>query len=148
MISLAIKNFASTTCADPQLTRHTDHEVAHEILIPARRIRAMPEVTLTTTSTAGLVKPHDAAPGSFTCGIDFLAVSQVNEMLTWMESHLTPFDVATDLSKPLCLAAWRRLLVKVSFEAMTTAQALTAFRRTFGVDAPPELAPAISIDTR
>lgn len=67
-------------------------------------------------------------------------VSQVNEMLTWMERHPTPFAATTNMSKRLDPATQRRFLFKVEFAAMTGDQASSAFRQAFGIDAPPLVA--------
>jgi transitional endoplasmic reticulum ATPase len=66
-------------------------------------------------------------------------VSQVNEMLTWMEQHPLPFACTTNLPDRLDPASLRRFLVKLRFSWLTTAQARTAFRQFFGVAPPPEL---------
>ncbi len=63
-------------------------------------------------------------------------ISQVNEMLTWMEQHPLPFACTTNLADRLDRASLRRFLVKVRFEWLTPAQARLAFRRFFGL-APP-----------
>ncbi len=63
-------------------------------------------------------------------------VSQVNEMLTWMEQHPLPFACTTNLPDRLDPASLRRFLVKLRFGWMTTAQARSAFRRFFQMDAP------------
>lgn len=63
-------------------------------------------------------------------------VGQVNEMLTWMERHPAPFAATTNLAARLDPATQRRFLFKVTFGAMTSEQASSAFRRAFGVEAP------------
>ena len=63
-------------------------------------------------------------------------VSQVNEMLTWMEQHPLPFACTTNLPDRLDPASLRRFLVKLRFGWMTAAQARSAFRGFFGMDAP------------
>lgn len=63
-------------------------------------------------------------------------VSQVNEMLTWMESHPLPFAATTNLASRLDPAVQRRFLFKVRFEAMTPAQIASTFERIFGASAP------------
>ena len=63
-------------------------------------------------------------------------VSQVNEVLTWMEQHSLPFACTTNLPDRLDPASLRRFLVKLRFGWMTAAQARSAFRRFFGMDAP------------
>ena len=66
-------------------------------------------------------------------------VSQVNEMLTWMESHPLPFACTTNLVDRLDRASLRRFLVKVGFGWLTQAQARLAFRRFFDLAAPAGL---------
>lgn len=66
-------------------------------------------------------------------------VSQVNEMLTWMERHELPFCCTTNLPDRLDAAAMRRFLVKASFGFLAPAQAARAWRRAFGVSPPPGL---------
>ncbi|SEP82106.1 AAA+-type ATPase, SpoVK/Ycf46/Vps4 family [Devosia sp. YR412] len=66
-------------------------------------------------------------------------ISQVNEMLTWMERHPTPFAATTNLSGRFDPATQRRFLFKVQFAPMVPAQIQGIFRRTFGVDAPPHV---------
>jgi len=63
-------------------------------------------------------------------------VTQVNEMLTWMERHPWPFVCATNLMASLDPATLRRFVFKVKFLPMTTAQARAAFARCFGIEAP------------
>jgi transitional endoplasmic reticulum ATPase len=66
-------------------------------------------------------------------------VSQVNEMLTWMEQHPLPFACTTNLPDRLDPASLRRFLVKLRFNWLTAAQAQTAFRQFFGAVPPSEL---------
>ena len=66
-------------------------------------------------------------------------ISEVNEMLTWMESHPLPFACTTNLAERLDRASLRRFLVKLRFGWLTEAQARLAFRRFFGLPAPAEL---------
>jgi transitional endoplasmic reticulum ATPase len=66
-------------------------------------------------------------------------ISQVNEMLTWMESHELPFACTTNLLDRLDRASLRRFLVKLRFDWLTMAQARLAFRQFFGVAAPASL---------
>jgi hypothetical protein len=66
-------------------------------------------------------------------------VTQVNEMLTWMERHPNPFACTTNLMETLDPATLRRFLFKVQFLPMTKAQAREAFGRAFGVAAPAAL---------
>ncbi len=66
-------------------------------------------------------------------------IAQVNEMLTWMESHALPFACTTNLIERLDRASLRRFLVKVRFTWLTAAQARLAFWRILGVEPPPGL---------
>jgi transitional endoplasmic reticulum ATPase len=66
-------------------------------------------------------------------------ISQVNEMLTWMEWHELPFACTTNLAERLDRASLRRFLVKLRFDWLTTAQARLAFRQFFGSAAPAGL---------
>jgi len=67
-------------------------------------------------------------------------VSQVNEMLTWMERHPLPFCCTTNLVELLDAAAMRRFLVKARFDYLKPAQAAHAWSGTFGHTAPAGLA--------
>lgn len=66
-------------------------------------------------------------------------VSQVNEMLTWMEQHPLPFACTTNLPDRLDPASLRRFLVKLRLDWLTPVQARLAFRRFFGAKPPPGL---------
>lgn len=66
-------------------------------------------------------------------------ITQVNEMLTWMERHPYPFACTTNAFAALDPAAMRRFLFKVKFLAMTPAQIAAAFRRDFAGEAPAML---------
>jgi SpoVK/Ycf46/Vps4 family AAA+-type ATPase len=66
-------------------------------------------------------------------------ISQVNEMLTWMEQHALPFACTTNMATQLDRASLRRFLVKLRFDWMTRAQARLAFQRFFGAAAPAAL---------
>ena len=63
-------------------------------------------------------------------------ISQVNEMLTWMESHELPFACITNLMGHLDEAALRRFSFKVRFDFLKPAQRDQAFEHYFGL-APP-----------
>ncbi|MCY4478331.1 MAG: WYL domain-containing protein, partial [Rhodospirillales bacterium] len=63
-------------------------------------------------------------------------VSQVNEMLTWMESHPLPFACTTNFGEHLDAATLRRFVFKVALDYLSPAQAEAAFRTYFGL-APP-----------
>ena len=66
-------------------------------------------------------------------------VSQVNEMLTWMESHPLPFACTTNYAERLDTAALRRFVFKATFQYLTPATVKVAFRTWFGVEAPTSL---------
>ena len=64
-------------------------------------------------------------------------ISQVNEMLTWMESHPLPFACTTNFGEHLDPATLRRFDFKLRLDYLTADQAVAAFRVFFGLDAPP-----------
>ncbi len=66
-------------------------------------------------------------------------VSQVNEMLTWMESHPLPFVCATNLMEGLDTAAHRRFVFKIRFDWLDRERQVHAFRHFFGLPAPARL---------
>ena len=59
-------------------------------------------------------------------------VSQVNEMLTWMEGHALPFVCTTNLLTRLDEASLRRFSFKLTFFGMTADQAERHFQNLFG----------------
>jgi transitional endoplasmic reticulum ATPase len=63
-------------------------------------------------------------------------VTQINEMLTWMERHPHPFACTTNAPDLLDPAMARRILFKVRFQTMTSGQIAVAYCRAFGSDAP------------
>src|SRR4029077_19552170 len=63
-------------------------------------------------------------------------ISQVNEMLTWMEQHALPFACTTNLPDRLDRASLRRFLVKVRFDWLNQGEAPFGFQRFFGQSAP------------
>ena len=63
-------------------------------------------------------------------------VTQVNEMLTWMECHPLPFAMTTNAVHALDPAAMRRFVFAVTFAPMRRAQIGRAFRAAFGASAP------------
>ena len=63
-------------------------------------------------------------------------ISQVNEMLTWMESHPLPFACTTNFGEHLDPATLRRFDFKLRLDYLTADQAVAAFRVFFGLDAP------------
>ena len=67
-------------------------------------------------------------------------VSQVNEMLTWMESHPLPFACTTNFGRHLDPATLRRFVFKVTLDYLTPGQAEAAFRGYFALTPPPVLA--------
>ena len=66
-------------------------------------------------------------------------ISQVNEVLTWMEAHPLPFACTTNLAERLDRASLRRFLVKLRFGWLAAAQARMAFQCFFGLAAPARL---------
>ena len=67
-------------------------------------------------------------------------VSQVNEMLTWMESHPLPFACTTNFSERLDRATLRRFTFKIAMDYLSAEQARLAFRHYFGLPAPKSMA--------
>jgi SpoVK/Ycf46/Vps4 family AAA+-type ATPase len=67
-------------------------------------------------------------------------VSQVNEMLTWMEQHPLPFACTTNLAERLDKASLRRFLVRLNFDFLRPDQAALLFSRSFGLAPPAALA--------
>lgn len=63
-------------------------------------------------------------------------VSQVNEMLTWMESHPLPFACTTNLADRLDPATRRRFTVNAEVRSMGTSQLGIAFRKFFEAEPP------------
>jgi SpoVK/Ycf46/Vps4 family AAA+-type ATPase len=61
-------------------------------------------------------------------------VSQVNEMLTWMECHPHPFACTTNLMDQLDQASLRRFTFKVKYGYLSREQARLAFGHFFGQD--------------
>lgn len=66
-------------------------------------------------------------------------VTQVNEMLTQMESHPYPFVCTTNLMDSLDKASLRRFTFKVEYDYMTVAQARRAFKLFFAQDMPENI---------
>ncbi|MCY4313094.1 MAG: AAA family ATPase [Gammaproteobacteria bacterium] len=66
-------------------------------------------------------------------------VSQVNEMLTWMESHPLPFACTTNFGRSLDAASTRRFLFKISLDYLTRDQSRLAYSKWFGRKAPQTL---------
>jgi hypothetical protein len=67
-------------------------------------------------------------------------ITQVNEMLTWMDSHPLPFVAATNFARRLDPAALRRFVFKIELRALSAPAAAQAFERFFGKPAPAGLA--------
>ncbi len=67
-------------------------------------------------------------------------VTQVNEMLTWMESHPLPFACTTNLMQHLDTASLRRFTFKIGFHYLTAEQAAACFRHYFGKKPPAAIA--------
>ncbi|HQT61409.1 MAG TPA: ATP-binding protein [Acidiphilium sp.] len=65
--------------------------------------------------------------------------SQVNEMLTWMETHKLPFACTTNLPDTLDKASLRRFLLRITFRPLNLDQAEALFRRQFGAEPPAGL---------
>ena len=66
-------------------------------------------------------------------------VSQVNGMLTWMESHPLPFACTTNLMERLDTASRRRFTFKIKMGYLTRDQTRTAFRTILGAEPPSGL---------
>ncbi|MCB1379595.1 MAG: AAA family ATPase, partial [Alphaproteobacteria bacterium] len=66
-------------------------------------------------------------------------ITQVNEFLTWMESHAVPFAMTTNFAEHLDPASLRRFVFKLKFDFMTPEQARSAFRAFFAMEGPNEL---------
>jgi SpoVK/Ycf46/Vps4 family AAA+-type ATPase len=67
-------------------------------------------------------------------------LSQVNEMLTWMEQHPLPFVCTTNLAERLDKASLRRFLVRLNFDFLRPDQAALLFQRSFDLEPPAALA--------
>ena len=66
-------------------------------------------------------------------------ISQVNEMLTWMERHPLPFACTTNLIEKLDPATLRRFVFKISAGYLDANRANAMFRAWFGLTPPPAL---------
>lgn len=66
-------------------------------------------------------------------------VTQVNEMLTWMESHPLPFACTTNYGEKLDEATLRRFTFKATLGYLKSPSAQAAFRAYFGLESPPEI---------
>ena len=67
-------------------------------------------------------------------------ISQVNELLTWMDLHKLPFVAATNFARRLDPAALRRFVFKIELGPLSPALAARAWARFFGGAAPAALA--------
>jgi SpoVK/Ycf46/Vps4 family AAA+-type ATPase len=67
-------------------------------------------------------------------------ITQVNELLTWMDNHPLPFVAATNFAQRLDPAALRRFVFKIELKPLSANAAGNAFERFFGRPAPDELA--------
>jgi SpoVK/Ycf46/Vps4 family AAA+-type ATPase len=67
-------------------------------------------------------------------------VTQVNELLTWMDSHPLPFIAATNWARRLDPAALRRFVFKIELAPLSPEAAARAWRRFFDSPPPAELA--------
>lgn len=66
-------------------------------------------------------------------------VTQVNEMLTWMESHPLPFVCTTNLVEKLDPATQRRFTFRIRFDTLTEKQLVAAWRAHFDLPLPDGL---------
>ena len=66
-------------------------------------------------------------------------VSQVNEMLTWMESHPLPFACTTNFGEHLDPATLRRFVFKVRLDYLAPEQVEQAFWAYFALPAPNDI---------
>lgn len=66
-------------------------------------------------------------------------ISQVNEMLTWMESHPLPFACTTNLVDQLDSATARRFSLRIGFLPLGIEQRHACFRRFFRAEPPADL---------
>ena len=67
-------------------------------------------------------------------------VSQVNELLTWMDTHELPFVAATNHARRLDPAALRRFVFKLELGPLSPPLLARAWNRFFGTPAPAGLA--------
>lgn len=67
-------------------------------------------------------------------------ISQVNEMLTWMESHPYPFICTTNFMDALDEASLRRFTFKIKFKYMNNEQVKLGFKHFFNKNIDDELA--------
>lgn len=101
-----------------------------------REARAQRQILLIDEADSFLADRRDA--------VRSWEVTQVNEMLTWMESHPLPFICTTNLMDRLDQASLRRFTLKLRFDPLTGAQSALAFEQFFGVSAPRPLPDGLS----
>ena len=78
----------------------------------------------------------DALLGDRSGAVRSWEISQVAEMLTWMEAHPLPFVCTTNLMDRLDAASLRRFTFKVKFDYLTAEQVALAFESFFGRPVP------------
>jgi AAA+ superfamily predicted ATPase len=66
-------------------------------------------------------------------------ITQVNELLTWMDSHPLPFIAATNWARRLDPAALRRFAFKIELGALSDEAAMRAWPRFFACERPAGL---------
>jgi hypothetical protein len=66
-------------------------------------------------------------------------VSQVNEMLTWMESHPLPFVCTTNFAEKLDPATQRRFTFRIRFDFLSVDQLPLAWAAHFSCSPPKKL---------
>jgi SpoVK/Ycf46/Vps4 family AAA+-type ATPase len=71
-------------------------------------------------------------------------VTQVNEMLTWMENHPLPFICTTNMMEQLDQASLRRFTLKLQFDTLRPDQSSLAFERFFCLSPPRTLADGLT----
>ncbi len=67
-------------------------------------------------------------------------ITQVNEMLTWMESHPLPFACTTNLAGSLDPATERRFIFKIKVLTLDATRLACCFDHFFGLEAPAGIA--------
>jgi hypothetical protein len=66
-------------------------------------------------------------------------ITQVNELLTWMDSHPLPFIAATNFARRLDPAALRRFVFKIELQSLPPVLLRRAFEQFFDRSAPSGL---------
>ena len=72
-------------------------------------------------------------------------VSQVNELLTWLDRHPLPVVAATNFAERLDPATLRRFVFKVELRPLGREKAARAFTRFFGIEAPASLSDLVNL---